>query len=57
MATHIADALLIRLESKGNPFFCQTRIGRGGSQFKLVKCEPLYSHLFGIDAENELSTQ
>ncbi len=48
-------AFMLRLESKGNPFFCQTRIGRNGDRFRLIKMRTLYSHLFIIDTENELA--
>jgi len=33
----IVLALLIRLDSKGPVFFCQTRVGRSGSLFNLIK--------------------
>jgi len=35
-------ALAIRIESKGNPFFLQSRIGKGGKSFKLIKLRGMY---------------
>lgn len=35
-------ALLIRLESKGSPFFFQTRIGLNGKPFKIFKLRGMY---------------
>ncbi|HXS47258.1 MAG TPA: sugar transferase [Solirubrobacterales bacterium] len=42
----IAIAIAIKLDSPGPVFFRQTRIGRGGSRFKLVKCRTM-----SVDAE------
>jgi len=35
-------ALAVRLESEGNPFFVQTRIGLGGKPFKMIKLRGMY---------------
>lgn len=35
-------ALAIRLETKGNPFFIQRRIGLGGEPFRIVKLRGMY---------------
>lgn len=35
-------AALIRLESKGNPFFIQTRIGLHGKPFKMIKLRGMF---------------
>lgn len=35
-------AVLIRLESKGNPFFVQTRVGLHGKPFKMIKLRGMY---------------
>lgn len=35
-------AVLIRLESKGNPFFVQERIGLHGKPFKMIKLRGMY---------------
>lgn len=48
-------ALAIRLESPGNPFFIQTRVGRHGRAFRLIKMRTLYLESFGIDLNAELS--
>jgi lipopolysaccharide/colanic/teichoic acid biosynthesis glycosyltransferase len=34
--------LVVRLDSPGSPIFTQTRIGRGGKQFKLYKIRTMY---------------
>jgi lipopolysaccharide/colanic/teichoic acid biosynthesis glycosyltransferase len=39
-------AVAVRIETKGNPFFIQTRIGLGGRRFKIVKLRGMY-----IDAQ------
>jgi lipopolysaccharide/colanic/teichoic acid biosynthesis glycosyltransferase len=36
-------ALAVRLETKGNPFFVQERVGLGGKSFKMVKLRGMYS--------------
>ena len=41
-------ALAIRIESKGNPFFVQQRIGRDGDSFSMLKMRTLFSDKFGI---------
>jgi lipopolysaccharide/colanic/teichoic acid biosynthesis glycosyltransferase len=38
----VAAAFLIWLESSGSPFFFQTRLGKGGKQFKLFKLRGMY---------------
>jgi lipopolysaccharide/colanic/teichoic acid biosynthesis glycosyltransferase len=35
-------ALAVRIETKGNPFFVQTRIGVGGRPFRIVKLRGMY---------------
>ena len=35
-------ALAIRLESPGSPFFIQTRLGKGGKEFKIIKLRGMY---------------
>jgi lipopolysaccharide/colanic/teichoic acid biosynthesis glycosyltransferase len=35
-------AVAVRIETKGNPFFIQTRIGLGGRPFKIVKLRGMY---------------
>ena len=50
-----AMALWIRLDSPGHPFFVQTRIGRHGRPFRLIKLRTLYADRFGIDLDAELS--
>jgi lipopolysaccharide/colanic/teichoic acid biosynthesis glycosyltransferase len=46
-------ALAIRLESIGNPFFVQTRIGIGGKPFSMWKMRSLFSDKFEILAWDE----
>ena len=46
-------ALAIRLESTGNPFFVQTRIGMGGCPFSMWKMRSLFSDKFEILAWDE----
>ena len=41
-------AVAIRIESKGNPFFVQQRIGLGGDSFSMLKMRTLFSDKFGI---------
>lgn len=45
-------ALLIRLESKGNPFFTQVRVGKNGKLFKIYKMRTLYKDKFVILAKD-----
>ncbi len=45
--------ILIRLETPGNPFFLQSRLGRGGKLFTIYKFRTLYIHHFGMIAEQE----
>ncbi|MBL4760633.1 MAG: sugar transferase [Mariprofundaceae bacterium] len=35
-------ALFIRIESKGNPFFLQERVGKNGQMFRIVKLRGMY---------------
>ena len=35
-------AVAVRIETKGNPFFIQTRIGLGGRPFKIIKLRGMY---------------
>ena len=44
-------ALLIRLETKGSPFFIQTRLGEGGKPFKIFKLRGMY-----IDARERFAS-
>ncbi len=41
-------AILIRIDSPGNPFFIQKRVGRDGSYFHIFKMRTLYLEHFGI---------
>ena len=43
MPVILLAALAIRIESKGNPFFLQSRIGKNGKQFKIVKLRGMYT--------------
>ncbi|MDA4846564.1 sugar transferase [Hoeflea poritis] len=54
-------ALLVRLESSGNPFFAQTRLGRGERPFTIWKLRTMRAgtphrgtHEIGIDAHTRL---
>jgi lipopolysaccharide/colanic/teichoic acid biosynthesis glycosyltransferase len=38
----LAAAAIIRLESKGSPFFVQTRLGKNGRPFKIVKLRGMF---------------
>jgi len=38
----LVAALLIRLETKGSPFFVQTRLGKGGQPFRIVKLRGMF---------------
>jgi lipopolysaccharide/colanic/teichoic acid biosynthesis glycosyltransferase len=44
-------ALAIRLETKGSPFFIQTRLGKNGKAFKIVKLRGMF-----IDARTRFSS-
>ena len=44
-------ALLIRLETKGSPFFIQTRLGKNGRPFKIVKLRGMF-----IDARTRFAS-
>lgn len=44
-------ALLVRLDSKGNPFFMQVRVGRGGRLFTIFKIRTLFIEHFGVIAD------
>jgi lipopolysaccharide/colanic/teichoic acid biosynthesis glycosyltransferase len=46
-------AFAVRLESVGNPFFIQTRIGRNGRPFQIFKIRTLYLEHFGILGREE----
>jgi lipopolysaccharide/colanic/teichoic acid biosynthesis glycosyltransferase len=39
----LAAALAVRIETKGNPFFLQRRIGLGGKPFKIIKLRGMYT--------------
>ncbi len=47
----LTAATLIRLETKGSPFFIQTRLGRGGKTFKIVKLRGMF-----IDARTRFAS-
>ena len=50
-------AVAIRLESRGNPFFAQIRVGRNGKAFRLWKMRTLYADKFVIlDRDAELKS-
>jgi lipopolysaccharide/colanic/teichoic acid biosynthesis glycosyltransferase len=38
----LISAIFIRLETKGSPFFIQTRLGKGGKPFRIVKLRGMY---------------
>ncbi len=42
--------ILIRLESKGSPIYCQTRVGKNGKEFKMYKFRSMC-----IDADKKLA--
>jgi lipopolysaccharide/colanic/teichoic acid biosynthesis glycosyltransferase len=44
-------AVAIRVETKGSPFFIQTRLGKGGKPFKIVKLRGMF-----IDARKRFAT-
>lgn len=44
----VGIAFLVRVESRGNPFFTQIRTGRRGKQFVIFKMRTLYIEHFGI---------
>jgi lipopolysaccharide/colanic/teichoic acid biosynthesis glycosyltransferase len=47
----LAAAVAIRMETKGSPFFIQTRLGRGGRPFKIVKLRGMF-----IDSRTRFSS-
>lgn len=47
-------AFLIRIESQGNPFFRQLRVGKNGNYFTLIKIRTLYVEQFGIFLNEEI---
>lgn len=47
----VAIAVLVRLDSKGNPVFKQLRVGRNGRLFTIFKIRTLYIEHFGIFAD------
>lgn len=49
----IIIAILIMLDSPGNPFFKQVRAGRNGKYFNILKFRTLFIHHFGIFLEEE----
>jgi lipopolysaccharide/colanic/teichoic acid biosynthesis glycosyltransferase len=58
----LGAALCIRLESKGNPFFFQVRLGKGGKPFKIFKLRGMYAdardrfpHLYDYGCHNSLN--
>ena len=47
-------AILIRLDSKGNPFFLQEREGRNRQKFKIFKFRTLFLEHFGVLPDEEV---
>lgn len=47
----IVVAVLVRIDSKGNPVFTQLRVGRNGRLFTIFKIRTLYIEHFGIIAD------
>lgn len=45
--------LAISLDSEGNPFFLQTRVGRRGVPFTIIKLRTLHLRHFGIEPGEE----
>jgi lipopolysaccharide/colanic/teichoic acid biosynthesis glycosyltransferase len=50
-------ACLIRIDSPGNPFFKQQRVGRLARHFTLYKMRTLYTHQFGLFPNEEIGTE
>lgn len=57
----LVTAIIVRLESKGSPFFFQTRIGLNGKPFKIFKLRGMYidarerfPHLYDYSANTTL---
>ena len=46
-------AFIVRLDSPGNPFFLQQRVGRNGSHFILIKFRTLFLEHFGLFTDQE----
>jgi undecaprenyl phosphate N,N'-diacetylbacillosamine 1-phosphate transferase len=46
-------AILVRIDSPGNPFFVQIRVGEKGKHFKIYKIRSLYTEHFGIVPDQE----
>ena len=47
-------ALLVRLDSPGNPFFMQKRVGLNGKLFTIFKFRTLYLEQFGVYLDGEI---
>lgn len=54
--------ILIRIESKGNPIFIQSRVGKSGKKFKIVKLRGMYvdsrikyPELYDFSKKNDLN--
>lgn len=47
-------AVIIAIDSPGNPFFCQKRIGRNGKTFTIYKLRTLYTYAPSDAATNSL---
>ena len=45
---------LVRLDSRGNPLFIQTRVGRGGRHFTLYKLRTFHCHCHGFYGDEEI---
>lgn len=50
----LMSALFIIVDSPGNPFFMQLRVGRKGKLFKIIKFRTLFIDQFGIVLDEEL---
>lgn len=46
-------AIIVMLDSPGNPFFTQERVGRNGKRFIIFKIRTLFIHHFGIVPNQE----
>jgi len=46
--------IAIRLETRGNPLFIQTRVGKDGKPFNIIKLRTFYRDKFGIFKDEEI---
>jgi lipopolysaccharide/colanic/teichoic acid biosynthesis glycosyltransferase len=49
----VLTACIVWLDSPGNPFFCQVRVGKDGKPFTIFKIRTLYVHHFGVNPVEE----